>query len=168
MKTRTIVAIAGIMLLIQGCGKTECDGYAPEGTEISWTAYNTVKQVHDYFSYLNTSNQHRTDTVMMWGYVIGKDDTNYFRSEYESARAEHNYFLLVFLCDDPTARLGDGRHAGRLSMNVYSYDDEMEWILDYRVGKRVFLKGFCYASDPTDDRGCHWLVDFNVISAFVE
>ena len=164
MKVRTIVAIAGIMLLIQGCGKTKCDGYAPEGTEISWTAYNTVEQVHDYFSYLNTSNQHKADTVMMWGYVIGKDDTNYFRSEYESAER----WLLVFLCDDPTARLHDGRHAGRVSVNVYGSLDKMEWILDYRVGKRVFLKGFCHASDPTDDRGCHWLVDFNVISAFVE
>ena len=165
MKTRTIVAIAGIMLLIQGCGKTKCDGYAPEGTEISWTAYNTVEQVVDYFSYLYTSNQHRTDTVMMWGYVIGKDDTNYFRSEYESA--EH--FLLVYLCDDPTARRVDGgNHVRRIAINVYGSLDRMEWILDYRVGKRVFLKGFCFASDSFGGGACNWLTAFQVISAFVE
>ena len=162
MKTRTIVAIAGIMLLIQGCGKTKCDGYAPEGTEISWDSYNTVSQVYDYFKYKNTANQHQVDTVMVWGYVVGEDDANYFQSEYKS----DNHILEFYFVDDPNARLHD--FGSNKIISLLGDHDKMEWILDYRVGKRVFLKGFCHTDDPTDDRGCHWLVDFNVISAFVE
>ena len=162
MKVRTIVAVAGIMLLIQGCVKTECDGYAPEGTEISWDSYNTVSQVHDYFKYKNTANQHQVDTVMVWGYVVGEDDANYFQSEYKS----DNHILEFYFVDDPNARLHD--FGSNKIISLLGDHDKMEWILDYRVGKRAFLKGTCFALDEVGDEDCNYFTFLNVISAFVE
>ena len=136
MRTKTIVIIFGC-LLISGCG-TKCDGYAP--SEISWTDYNTVEKVRNYFKYKHTGEAHREDTVRICGYIIGNGDTGYYRSKYENAEHSH---ICVDITDDSldTYRLPRG---GKMFMCMCGLVDKMEWLKDYQTGQKVYVTGFCH------------------------
>lgn len=157
MKTKVYVLIICCML-VYGCGKTNCSGYAPEGGEISWTDYNSVNKVLNYFKYKHTADQHSTDTVLMCGYIIGTEDTDYYRSIYENAGGE----LCIYMTDDPQDRYNGRARGGKLSIPLHGRKEEMEWLKDYKAGQRVRVKGFCYATDSETDGGCFWIVRYYV------
>ena len=163
-----ILTLLIICLSLDGCSR-KCDGYAPEGSEISWTDYNSVRDVHGYFMYKKTADQHKNDTVRICGYIIGSNDTNYYRSEYYEVVDEGRSNVRVFISDDPTFRFNSGMDRGKyLLLGINGTLEQMEWLLDYKAGQKVYVTGFCYAVEPEDDKGCSWLTYFNISSVYVE
>jgi hypothetical protein len=71
------------VLLFAGCHKNEggckhpSPDYPPNGVEVSWTSYNTVKQLKDYFNcHKMAIMNHFYDTIMLTGYAYYPDYSN--------------------------------------------------------------------------------------------
>lgn len=89
MKTKLLIPLLVLPLLSVGCTEkpTGCVEYAPEDANISWTDYNSVSDVMNYFHcHKKTSALHNGDTLKIkglvckgypehWtpGYIIGAD-----------------------------------------------------------------------------------------------
>ncbi|MBR4229533.1 MAG: hypothetical protein IKR83_02345 [Bacteroidales bacterium] len=84
MKTKTIlVVMALVSCLLAGCGgdfTCSCmdeypqmfDPYAPEEFTISWTDFNPLSKVEEYFYHHDsTLHEHDGDTIMLYGYISG-------------------------------------------------------------------------------------------------
>ncbi len=70
-KTITFLLLAATSLTMSGCAEEVCKLYAPADKEISWTDYNTVTEVNDYFEcYQETYRMHIGDTMKVMGYLI--------------------------------------------------------------------------------------------------
>lgn len=67
---RILLFVFIFCLMMAGCNKTkQCEEYAPAWASVSWTDYNTVKQVRDYFAcHSATLNSHLGDTIKICGY----------------------------------------------------------------------------------------------------
>lgn len=172
MKTKAIILMICCFFLYN-CG-SKCDGYAPENVKISWTEYNTVRTVNNYFKYRKTAALHKNDTVLICGYILGKDDTGYYRSLYEKPvrflndDGEEICSISVRMTDDPDDRYDGRAHPGRRFIPIDGSLEQMEWLKNYKAGTKIFAKGFCAATDPMDDSGCTWIVKMHAISFSTE
>lgn len=172
MKTKAIILMICCFFLYS-CN-SKCDGYAPETVKISWTEYNTVRAVDNYFKYPKTAALHKNDTVLICGYILGKDDTGYYRSLYEKPvrflndDGEEICIVAVDITDDPDDRFDGRAHPGRHYSPIFGSLEQMEWLKNYKAGTKIFAKVFCAASDPMDDSGCTWLIKMQAISFSTE
>ena len=72
MKQIFIIVIACAMLT--GCGK-KCDDYASNDAIISWTGYNSIQSMIDYFGcHPKTIKMHIGDTIRICGYANRRYD----------------------------------------------------------------------------------------------
>lgn len=140
-------------LMFTSCGN-KCNGYAPKGTEISWTDYNSVDAVARYFGYVNTSREHQHDTVRVTGYALGYGDTNYYLNQYNSASLHNNKAGVVLSGDPNKTSISQGGYVIILYGNIGT----MEWLKDYKAGQKIRVAGSCYADQPMDDKGCKYTV----------
>lgn len=152
-KTRTLAYLVVCMAATLVACKDKCDGYAPKGTELSKTDYNTVSQVYAFYSHHKTAEAHMNDTVLLCGYIL----ENY---DYDSAyhHAEWGY-LSLFMSDTPIIDKYE-EHIIQLNGDTAS----MSWLLNYTFGQKMYFKVFCYAANPMDDGGCQWTVGADLIS----
>lgn len=143
-------------LMLAGCGN-KCDGYAPKGTEISWTGYNSVDAVSEYFSYVNTSREHQYDTVRVFGYALGHGDADYYINQYNSAASHNseNWVVEVGLSGDPNAT---SISQCKYIIILHGKIGRMEWLKDYKAGQKIRVTGTCYADQPMDNKGCGYTV----------
>ena len=101
------------VLLTTGCKEEQCKSFVPADKEISWTDYNTVSSLWDYFGcYAETARMHEGDTLKVVGYVVPgyqgiavpfDDSPQRLLKEglsigdyYDIPRNKQNTFLLVF------------------------------------------------------------------------
>ncbi len=94
MKKKTTIFLIPLLLAFAGCEEKEnkcvdkgygmpeecydCEWYAPEGVNVSWTDYNTVSSVIAYFSgHRETLREHSGDTIKIEGWVCRMDSINY-------------------------------------------------------------------------------------------
>ena len=172
MKTKAIILMICCFFLYN-CG-SKCGGYAPENVKISWTEYNTERAVNKYFKYPKTAALHKNDTVLICGYILGEDDTGYYRSLYEKPvrflndDGEEMCIVVVDITDDPDDRFDGRAHPGRHYSQIFGSLEQMEWLKNYKAGTKIFAKVFCAASDPMDDSGCTWLIKMHAISFSTE
>lgn len=150
-----LLSAIALCLLSTGC-ISYCDGYAPSGISISWTGYNTVAEVEDYFRYYNTGQMHATDTVLISGYLLHNNDTAYYRNLIDTS---HEYIVLM-MTDDPTSTNGHGIP----TISLLGDSISMRPLLGYKNGQMVYLKANCSPSDPAYQDACHFLVVANIIS----
>ena len=69
MKTRLITFL--LPLLMVGCKEERCEKYAPATVSISWTEYNPMVDVLDYFyCHPQTVEAHIGDTMKILGYFL--------------------------------------------------------------------------------------------------
>ena len=165
--------VAIVSLATASCNKNNCEnctittepctGYAPEGVEVSWTDYNTVESVGKYFKYKHTADMHRQDTIRVCGYILGFDDTNYYRSAYTSPQIPGE--IMVYITDNPDKQFqgsGDG-----IALPLVGNPEQMDWLLEYKAKQKVYLTAFCCATDPAGS-ACAWIVEIHAISCHVE
>ena len=74
MKRICLLAITFACTILASCGRGPidalCEEYAPDGTEISWTEYNTPDAVTKYFRcHKKTIEEHEGDTVRVCGWI---------------------------------------------------------------------------------------------------
>lgn len=172
MKTKVLI-LTICCIFLYSCN-SKCDGYAPDDIQISWSDYNTVRTVDNYFAYPKTAALHKNDTVRVCGYILGKDDADYYISLYENPDrfltddSVEVSFVSVMITDDPDDRLDGRAHSGRLYIPLHVSLEQMEWLKDYEAGEKIFVKGFCAATDPISDKGCTWIVKMQAISFSTE
>ena len=71
MKIMITIFLAGLLLLAAGCADEKCERFASQSREISWTDYNSVKEVCDYFEcYSGTYERHIGDTFKVKGFAL--------------------------------------------------------------------------------------------------
>lgn len=163
MKKGIIVCFAlFVVALCVSCG-TKCDGFAPSNVSISWTGYNSVDAVFGFFKYYNTANQHAKDTVRVMGYALGHGDSNFYKTQY-SSEAEYNYVGLLISSNPDKQYLSQPGYVIVLQGDTAT----MAWVKDYKAGQLIRAKGFCYAADPMDDKGCQFTVDMTAVEVNVE
>ena len=76
MKTK-LLFVASILLIVCGCKKAkQCEHGSPYAPfELSWTDYNSLDSVREYFNcHDSTLILHHHDTVMVKGYVVKKNE----------------------------------------------------------------------------------------------
>lgn len=163
MKKGIIVCFAlFVVALCVGCG-TKCDGYAPSNVNISWNEYNSVDAVYGFFKYYNTADQHAKDTVCVMGYALGYGDSNFYKTQY-SSEAEYNYVGLLISSNPDKQFLSQPGYVIVLQGDTVT----MAWLKDYKAGQLIRAKGFCYAADPMDDKGCQFTVNMTAVEVNVE
>lgn len=71
---RFLVVVGCICILLAGCTK-KCDDYASNDAIISWTEYNSVQAMNDYFGcHSKTIDMHVGDTIRVCGYANRRYD----------------------------------------------------------------------------------------------
>ena len=134
MKNLKIIVVCSIMLSLflwlQSCVGicTPCDNnqYAPADAEISWTSYNSISKVLDYFGgYALTTLQHKNDTVLVSGYL----------PESFLERCGFDRFTIISNLDYTIPRQIHVTNEDCISPSI-----EIEKIQD--LGKKVYVKGF--------------------------
>ena len=151
-----------VMALCVSCG-AKCDGYAPSNVNVSWSEYNSVDAVFNFFKYSNTAKQHTEDTIRVMGYALGYGDSNYYKSLYDSDAIYNCVSLLI--SDDPEKQsLSQQGSVILLSGDTIT----MAWLKDYKAGQLILAKGSCYAADPMDDKGCRFTVEMTAVDVNVE
>ncbi len=166
-----MVFVAIVSLATVSCNKNDCErctittepctGYAPDGIEISWTDYNTVEAVHAYFKHVYTAKEHKNDTVRLCGYIVGYNDTNYYRTQYENPYCG---LVNVYITDNPEKQF---MSSGGLCIPLVGKQEQMGWLLEYRAKQKVFVTSFCDATDPAGNL-CNWVVTATADSVFIE
>ena len=75
MKKIVFILGALIGLMAVGCDNKECDTcYAASGATVSWTDYNSVSDLHEFFNgHDSTLMQHVGDTIRFCGWVYYPD-----------------------------------------------------------------------------------------------
>lgn len=81
MKKISSIVFMGVLLLVSCDKSVTCkyEPFAPAGAEISWTGYNSVSDLINYFhGHDSTLLQHDKDTIRVYGYFrwIHLDDYN--------------------------------------------------------------------------------------------
>lgn len=138
----TLFIVCAIMLTAckeSVCG--ECIDVAPEGTEISWTEYNSVAEVCKYFDcHRKTIEEHIGDTFKVSGYFFQPgeklvdfntymnhsmwDTPNdvhselFFCSYNDSVNHHSNDFLYIWVPQAQVLQLGNYRWGQRVSCTV--------------------------------------------------
>lgn len=72
MKTKILILFLPMLtLLAMGCKEEQCEAYAPAGAGVSWTGYNPMEDVLDYFyCHVKTVENHIGDTLKIAGYFL--------------------------------------------------------------------------------------------------
>lgn len=81
MKQILFIAVASLCLVLSGCSdkRDKCEEYAPADVTVSWTDYNTVEQVTEYFScHSGTLKSHQGDTIRICGHCTTSIDDMLF------------------------------------------------------------------------------------------
>ena len=175
MKTKSylfIIVLAGSLSFL-GCEKNacvgckffpiHCDGYAPEEIYVSWTDYNSVDAIANYFRYVNTCRQHERDTVRLYGYILGYDDSNYYRSKFENP--DHG-IISLYISENPKKQFV-GRGEGHACI-LDGIPEHMEWLTEYKAGQKVYVTSLIHASNPWGDSQCFWSFHIKAIDCIVE
>lgn len=83
MKRTLLFLAATVLLLVLGCKKPRyCEHVSPYAPfEISWTDYNTLDSVREYFKcHDSTWMLHYNDSVKVKGYFVYRNDNFFFRN----------------------------------------------------------------------------------------
>lgn len=145
-KALTMILSAIIGLMEIGCKEEKCEPYASDDLEISWTDYNTVKQVWDYFGcHEETCWMHTGDTFKVMGYPLRyAAQTGPF--EYDSNARSFGFFF------------GDNwkkPHNQQTAVMIIDGDSSvMSCFRDYSWGRKVYftVTGLMFGGDY----GCCW------------
>ena len=152
MKKTVLLLLCVVAICFVGCKKTICSDFS-DG-EISWTEYNSVSQVHAYFTNKDRADSHMFDTVRVAGYVPDYYDTNYYRDLFNNG----NSWIEIGITDEPIHR-PHGVHQIIIGADTIT----MSWLKDYEFGQQIQLTGLCHAEDPMDNSGCTWTVGMTPI-----
>lgn len=141
-----ISALAGACLMATGCKEEQCEPYAPQGKEISWTEYNSMQSICDYFTcHKKTCEMHYGDTVKGYGYIppYPNSDRPY---NYESD--VHGKEACVTIAEKPNV-------SSNKQWGFWIYGDTalMSGFKDYHWGQKVF---FSAVIRRFEDEGMNW------------
>lgn len=155
--------------LCNGCPSGEpCEEYAPKGVTVSWTDFNSVANLQNYFvCHRATLKEHLGDTVRLVGWVYFKDPSSDEPDfgEWSLERGE------IFLVDDENHRghnkiaylewdVEDSIWMESLSSLREHFDDFLmkKWYVVAKVGVAMLPGTGCCDHDPR-----YWIIDIDTI-----
>lgn len=97
----TSILMVGVLLL-SGCSKPgacflvpEPSDYPSNGVEVSWSDYNTVKELNNYFdNHKMAIMDHLNDTILLTGYAYYPDYSNH-EPNFEEWNLDRGFVYLV-------------------------------------------------------------------------
>ena len=151
-----------VCLLVIGCQKKEaCTLYAPIGKEISWTGYNTVSAVWNYFGcYQETAKEHYGDTMKVVGYIIPGTKGIVGPFDYESHITSDGLFIHLEMgdyydipCNKQHLVILNGYFGDNTSNDIAI----MSKFREYQYGQKVYAT-LIILGRSTDTGCCDYLV----------
>lgn len=139
----TISALVVACLMATGCKEEQCEPYAPQGEEISWTEYNSMSDVCDYFTcHMKTWEMHVGDTFKAIGYI----------PPYTHSERPYNFDSDVHR-NDVCITIGeksDVPHNKQRCINVHGDTVLMSGFRNYQWGQKIYFTAIVrYWEDDT-------------------
>lgn len=154
MKQIAIIFIAAACLLAASCKEEQCEPYAPQGKEISWTEYNTVNDIIEYFRcHIEPIRAHYMDTIKVKGFVAPNMISGvYDINEHWNHRNNDVTASLVHYPNKPISE--------QYRISLIGDYSVMSLLENYHVGQEVLVT-MKIAFGFTE--GCCWSIVGNVI-----
>ena len=114
------------------CPNLNCNTSAPEGTEISWLDFNSVKDVDTYFNcHMNTIIEHLGDTFLVEGYLF---QPGMLVDDFNIQIPEGDNYVILYLSDTIDS---SHHYTGKHILYMHCLRDAAESLHDYHWGQRV-------------------------------
>lgn len=158
----TLMLFFAASIVVVGCQKKkECLSFAPSEKEISWTDYNTVGEVWDYFGcYQETAKEHYRDTMKVVGYIIPGTKGIVGPFDYESHITSDGLSIHLGMgdyYDIPCNKQHLVILYGYLGDNMSNDSAIMSKFREYQYGQKVYAT-LIILSRSTDTGCCDYLV----------
>ncbi len=128
-----ISALAVACLMAAGCKEEQCEPYAPQGKEVSWTDYNTLDAVRDYFyCHRKTAEMHYGDTLKIEGFVPLYPNNKDMPFNYGST--VHGSYSIVHI-----GAKADVESNKQYNVIVQGDTSIMSCFRDYEFGQKVYM-----------------------------
>lgn len=140
----TLMLFFAASIVVVGCQKKkECLSFAPSEKEISWTDYNTVGEVWDYFGcYSETAAMHYGDTMKVMGYIVpgtlGIVDSFNYESNIIPTGGSSLYLDMGDYWDVPNNKQHVLFLYGNLGDSESNNAEVMAKFEDYQWGQKVY------------------------------
>ncbi len=145
----TCLFFLAICFLVNGCRKKEnCQDYAPNELSISWTDYNSVSALCNYFGcHKKTAIQHYGDTLKVMGYIIPGSLGIRGHFDFESHISSGNivYLSMGDVYNQPSNKEYHLTLMGTIGATTQDGDSIIDKFRNYDYGQKVYatvvLKG---------------------------
>lgn len=138
-----------------GCKENQCGDFAADWREISWTDYNTIDEVFDYFyCHPETAKMHIGDTFSFSGYILPESKDPNIEFDFDSVKNLHDERGYVEFClgADYTKMMYEQRI---MFLYVYATDTNLLSSLeDYYYGKLLYMKVEFVSRETFDGDQC--------------